>query len=341
MDTQRTALVLGATGGIGGAVAARLGERGWAVRAMHRDPARATASRQLPGIAWIKGDATRPADIGAAAAGAALIVHAVNPPGYRNWEQLVLPMLAGTITAARSSGARILLPGNVYNYGPDAFPTIDEDAPQHPPSRKGAVRVEMEQRLRAAADGGVRTLVVRAGDYFGPGSATAWFSQALVEPGKPILSVRYPGKRGIGHQWAYLPDVAETMVRLVEREDALESFATFHMDGHWDPDGTQMIAAIASAVGDPDLRVKAFPWTLMALASPFWQLARELREMRYLWTTPVRLDNARLRGFLGEEPHTPLEEAVRTTLVGLGCLEAGRVEPEPAQAASLPGSPSR
>jgi hypothetical protein len=40
--------------------------------------------------------------------------------------------------------------------------------------------------------------------------------------------------------------------------------------------------------------------------------------MRYLWRHPVRLDNRRLVAFLGEEPHTPLREAVRTTLVGLG-----------------------
>ena len=50
-----------------------------------------------------------------------VIVHAVNPPGYRNWCKLVLPMLDNTISAARLTGARIVLPGTVYNFGPDAF----------------------------------------------------------------------------------------------------------------------------------------------------------------------------------------------------------------------------
>jgi len=36
----------------------------------------------------------------------------------------------------------------------------------------------------------------------------------------------------------------------------------------------------------------------------------------------VRLDNARLVAFLGEEPHTPLDRALRMTLRGLGCLDA-------------------
>jgi len=42
--------------------------------------------------------------------------------------------------------------------------------------------------------------------------------------------------------------------------------------------------------------------------------------MRYLWRSPVRLDNSKLVRTLGREPHTPLDEALRATLVGQGCL---------------------
>jgi hypothetical protein len=87
---------------------------------------------------------------------------------------------------------------------------------------------------------------------------------------------------------AYLPDVAETIVRLVERESALAAFDTFHMNGHWDADGTQMQAAIRRASGQPELPVKRFPWWLLTLASPLVPMFRELREMRYLWQQPVR-----------------------------------------------------
>ena len=66
----------------------------------------------------------------------------------------------------------------------------------------------------------------------------------------------------------------------------------------------------------------AFPWWLMALAAPFVATLRELREMRYLWRTPVRMDNARLLAVLGHEPHTPLETAVKATLEGMGNLRA-------------------
>src|ERR1022692_1584868 len=69
-------------------------------------------------------------------------------------------------------------------------------------------------------------------------------------------------------------------------------------------------------------RATAFPWWLLTLASPFVATFREIREMRYLWREPVRMDNARLVAALGQEPHTRLDEAVEATLVGLGCLAA-------------------
>ncbi len=316
--TQQTALVLGATGGIGGEVARRLQARGWRIRALHRS-ALAPAVR-ANGYDWIAGDAMHAAQVQAAARGATLIVHAVNPPGYRDWDKLVLPMLDSSIAAAQATGARILLPGTVYNYGPDSFPLLTEDAPQRPLTRKGGIRVEMEQRLQAAAGRGVRSLIVRAGDFFGPHAGNNWFAQGLVKPGKPATVVAYPGVAGIGHQWAYLPDVAETMVQLVERAEALAPFATFHMQGHWDGDGRQMVAAIGRALGRPTLEAKAFPWWALTLGAPFVPLFREMREMRYLWQQPLRMDNAKLLRLLGREPHTPLDQAVRTTLAGLGCL---------------------
>ncbi len=315
---DRTALVLGATGGIGGAVARRLVQSGWAVRALVRDG----RMGYLPeGILPHVGDAMDPASVASAADGAELIVHAVNPPGYRDWEKLVLPMLGNSIGAARKNGARILLPGTVYNYGPDAFPLIGEDAPQKPHTRKGAIRAKMERRLRTAAEAGeIRALVVRAGDYFGPGAANSWFSQGMVKPGRRPDRILNPGAKGIGHQWAYLPDVAETMVQLIESQE-LAPFEAFHMEGHWDATGRQMADAISRALGEPRVGIASLPWPLLRLAALFAQTPRELLEMRYLWSQPVRLDNHRLLSRIGSEPRTPLHQAVRETLRALRCLD--------------------
>jgi nucleoside-diphosphate-sugar epimerase len=321
MTSMSSVLVLGATGGIGGEVARQLRDAGWDVRALQRRGS--TPVEQRDGITWIRGDALSAQDVRVAAAGCSVIVHAVNPPGYRRWSELVLPMLENTIAAASALGATVVLPGTVYNFGPDAFPVLHEDSPQRPRTRKGAIRVEMEQRLSIASKNGARVLIVRAGDFFGPQAGNSWFSQGLVKPGKPVTAVSNPSRRGVGHQWSYIPDVARTMIELLAHRDSLGPFATFHMAGYWDADGTQMAEAIQRVVirrTDRKPRIAAFPWWLLTLASPFVATFREMREIRYLWREPVRMDNARLLAALGREPHTPLEEALEATLIGLGCL---------------------
>ncbi|WP_448168419.1 NAD-dependent epimerase/dehydratase family protein [Burkholderia ambifaria] len=318
--TQRQALVLGASGGIGGEVARQLRDAGWQVRALKRGLDVATVERD--GIAWMRGDALDREAVVRAARGCSVIVHAVNPPGYRNWSGQVLPMIDNTIAAATVAHATVVLPGTIYNYGPDAFPVLREEAPQHPTTRKGAIRVELEQRLQAATAQGVRTIIVRAGDFFGAYAGNNWFGQGLVKAGRPVASISVPGEPGVGHQWAYVPDVARTMVELIERRDTLEPFARFHLGGHWDADGTQMAQAVRRVAQRHGMRptVLRFPWWLVWAAAPFVTTMREMIEMRYLWREPLRMDNARVTAVLGREPVTPLDTAVEAALTGLGCL---------------------
>lgn len=319
----RTALIIGATGGIGGEMTRALLARGWACRAVNRKPEEAARDHAgLGPVEWVQGDAMQASDIIAAAQGVSLIVHAANPPGYRNWKGTAVPMLESSIAAAKSTGALIAFPGTVYNYGPETFPLVDELAPQKPRTRKGKIRVEMEDRLRQASVEGVRVLIVRAGDFFGPHSGkNSWFGQGLVKPGRPLRSIAYPGSRSVGHAWAFLPDLAETFMQLIDRQANLEPFALFHFGGHWFERGEDIARATAAAAGKPAMRIKGFPWAVIYLAAPFVETFREMIEMRYLWKKPLELNNRKLVAFLGHEPHTPTEAALRATLIGLGCLK--------------------
>jgi nucleoside-diphosphate-sugar epimerase len=316
---NRTALILGATGGVGGETARALIAHGWTVRGLTRQP-RTSAD----GVEWITGDALDRDAVLSAARGVSAIVHAVNPPGYRDWGALVLPMLDNSIAAAEATAARLALPGTIYNYDPRHDPIVAEDSAQEPNTKKGAIRVEMERRIQQACGRGMRAVILRAGDFFGPRSGNSWLSQGMVTPGKPVRSIFYPGKRRIGHSWAYLPDVAETFAQLLDRDAALPAFARYHFRGVWDADGSGIVAAIRAATGRPEIKVHGLPWALLPLVAPFNQTMRELIEMRTYWQHPVRLDNSALVALLGEEPHTPLELAMSVTLDALGCLPGNR-----------------
>jgi nucleoside-diphosphate-sugar epimerase len=259
-----------------------------------------------------------PEQVKAAAQGVSVVVHAANPPGYRNWKGLALPMLESSIAAARTAGARLVLPGTVYNFGPDAPALIHERVPQNPVTRKGKIRVAMEQRLREAAEQGTPVLIVRAGDFFGPRAGNSWFSQGLVKPGRPLRSVVYPGKHDASHAWAYLPDLARTIVALLERSADLKPFEVFHFSGHAFGRGVELAEATARAAGIDARRIRRFPWFAIYILAPFIETFREMLEMRDLWQRSLLLDNRKLDAFLGHEPHTPLEQALGETLQGLG-----------------------
>lgn len=306
---MKTALILGASGGVGGETARALVARGWQVRGLTRTP------RSGDGIDWRIGDAMVGSDVLDAAQGVDAIVHAVNPPGYRNWATLVLPMLENSIAAARANDARLALPGTIYNYDPASTPVAHPDSRQAPRSRKGAIRQAMEARID---ESGVRGLILRAGDFFGPRPGSSWLSQGMVRPGKPVTSILSPGFPGVGHAWAYLPDVGETFARLIDRDADLPRFARYHFAGLWDADGAGITDAIRRSVGR-QVPVRRLPWRLLPLIAPFNPTMREMIEMKGYWRHPVRLDNRSLVAFLGAEPHTPIDKAMRATLTALGC----------------------
>jgi nucleoside-diphosphate-sugar epimerase len=314
---ERTALVIGATGGVGGETAVALLSQGWKVRALHRHPEEAAKSAIDPRIEWVKGDAMDASSVVEAARGVTAIVHGANPPGYKNWKGLALPMLESTIAAARAAGARVVLPGTVYNLGPDVLPRVRETAAQNPRTRKGQIRVDMERRLR---ESGVPALIVRAGDFFGPRAKNSWFSQGIVQPGHAVRWLMYPGKPSVGHGWAYLPDLARTIALLLDRSSELEPFAVFHFRGHWFDRGIDICKGVRRAASAPKAPILPFPWFAVYLLAPFVETAREMIEMRWLWKEPLELVNEKLVTFLGEEPHTPVDLALAETLRGLGCV---------------------
>jgi nucleoside-diphosphate-sugar epimerase len=310
---QPTALILGITGAIGGAIATALASRGYAIRALTRG-----GSRKLPlayPVEWLDGDVADRDRVIVAAQGAALIVHAVNPPGYTKWRQIAMPQLANTIAAAQATGATILFPANVYVYNPVSGALVDETTPMAPKTRKGQVRLEMETMLAdAAARHGVRTIAVRAGDFFGPGVTNSWFSQAIAKGGRAAKVLHDLSDPGVGHAWAYVPDLAETFARLADRRDSLAPYEMVHFNGHWTDPGRAMAEATQRVIGRADLPIKPFSRLSIYLGAPFVRFLLEVIEMLWLWRHPLRLNNAKLERLIGPEPHTPLADAIAATL---------------------------
>lgn len=297
--------ILGITGGVGSRVAEAFLAAGHTVTALARDPSRVAPAA---GLTLLKGDANNPADLDRAVAGADAVFHGLNLP-YQHWDPGMVDLTAKVLAAAERADATLLFPSNLYGLGPDFSAPLTEQGRYEPISRKGALRNRLEAMLQASS---APTILLRAGDFFGGPGASAWVHHLTVSA-RTGGALQYPANPDTLHSWAYLPDVAATFVRLAERRAELPPHAVFHFEGHI-VDGHTFTRAARAALGDPDRRVKAFPWLWMQLARPFVPMVRELFEMRYLWDQPVRMDGSKLRAFLGDVPHTPFEEALAAYL---------------------------
>ena len=304
-----TVLILGAAGRIGQVLTAAFADAGWQVRAQARK-ALPDALVNHPRVQAVRCDATdRPALI-QAAQGASVVVNALNPL-YTEWDRLALPLADVALQVARASGALLMLPGNVYNFGRELPPLLSSTTPERGDTPKARIRIEMEARLAAAALEGVDSVVIRAGDFFGgPGTGT-WLDMAMTSKLAKGQFV-YPGNPGIAHAWAYLPDLAQTFVRVAEKRAELAGHHSLHFKGHT-LTGNEFKAATETLLGRP-LRSGSMPWWLMRLAAPFAPMLREVLAMRYLWERPHALDDSALRALIGRVPHTPLPQALRATL---------------------------
>lgn len=317
--TARTVLVLGANGRLGAAATAAFAEAGWRVLAQTR-----RTPTNLPlGAEPLLAPLDDPEGLAKAAAGAAVVVHAVNPL-YTDWEDQLLPLARSGMDVAARLGALFMLPGNVYAFGEGMPAILSEDTPEQPTCGKGRLRAALEAEIRARAEAGrFRAVIVRAGDFYGSGEGS-WLDLSIIKSLKRGRLV-YPGPLDVPHAWAYLPDLARTFVAVAETSLGRDgpAFETLHFEGHT-LTGAQLLDLIESAACELGLapakgwRRGGMPWEFIRLAGLFAPMLRAVAEMSFLWRIPHALDGARLNARIGPLPMTPPAEAIRQALIDLG-----------------------
>jgi nucleoside-diphosphate-sugar epimerase len=307
-NTTDRVLVLGAGGRFGAAAAAAFRDAGWKVRGLVRPGRTGHVPR---GVAPIEA-VTRDEAI-KAAEDCSIVVNALNPV-ITKWQQNALSLAYGAIAAAEENGATLMFPGSVWNFGRGMPPLIDESTPMQPTTRKGAMRVEIEQRIREACDRGMRAIILRSGDFFGAGRGS-WLDLVVLKD-LNHNRITYPGPLDVVHPWAYLPDLTTAFVRLATIRDRLEPFEAFGFPGHT-LTGQQLVSTIEQ-ITDATFNVRRMSWWLLKTFGRVLAIGRELAELEYLWRVPHAISGDKLKAAIGEIPHTPLVKALTLSLRDLG-----------------------
>lgn len=299
-------VVLGASGGAGNAIARALHEAGHEVRGVNR-----SGRADLPaGVETVAADIGEESELTAAAAGAAVVYMAAQPP-YHRWPEEFPIMLGRVVAATAAAGAKLIMVDNLYGYGPNAG-TITEDTAERATDRKGTVRREMTEVLMAAHDSGrLRVAIGRASDYFGPRGDNSGITAVAIQPAAAGRKLRWMGSLDAPHSVAYLPDVARAYVTLGTSDKA---------DGeiwilpHANPiTGRQFLEMVNSALPEPS-KTGVVPTAMLRMAAPFHKISKESLAIAYQWTDPFVADAGKFHSILGPFEVTPLDDAVRATV---------------------------
>ncbi|GGD22198.1 NAD-dependent epimerase/dehydratase family protein [Sinisalibacter lacisalsi] len=282
----QTVLILGGKGRFGRHATQAFENAGWQVRQFNRAKDNLATAMQ----------------------GADVVVMGWNPPGYHLWARQLVALHKEVAKAARAAGATVILPGNVYVYGPEASSPWTAETPHLARNPLGRLRIAAEDAYRAA---GTRTIILRCGDFIDGENSGNWFESHIARKAHNG-QIRYPGDPTVPHAWAYLPDAARAAVALSQQRDRLNRFEDVPFPGYT-LSGDDLAAAISRAIGIK-ITVRSFNWGLMRLLRPFVPVLGGLFEMRYLWSLPQELDGGRLAALLPDFEPTPIEAALSAAL---------------------------
>ena len=229
-------------------------------------------------------------------------------PAYTGWPQTLPPLFRSILTAAERSGARYVMLGNLYAYGPVTGP-VTEDLPLLATGPKGRTRALMWQEALAAHTAGrVRATEVRAGQFLGPGAVSSFTLTVApnVLAGQLVLT---PAAIDTSTGYTSIRDAARALVTLARADDADEVFGRAWHAPATNATVREVATVLAKQAGAPTPRLETLTerdLALLSLTSPIWA---EFEETSHMSHQDFLVDSSRIRERFGLTP-TPLEEVL-------------------------------
>jgi nucleoside-diphosphate-sugar epimerase len=303
MHSNELHVVFG-TGPAGTSIARALLTRGHQVRMVNR-----SGRGTLTGVAFVAGDAYDPASVAALTAGATTVYQAAQP-AYHQWVTHFPPLQRSLIAGVAQSGARLAVVENLYMYGAVDGP-IHEELPYTAHTRKGQVRARMAEELQAAHNGGtLRTVSVRASDFYGPGVLQSALGErvfAAAIAGKPAEAI---SQLDVLHSYTYIGDLGEALVRVAETDEAYGR--AWHVPNAAPLSQREVLTLLFAELGLPP-KISLINGTALRLAGLFIPAAREMIELLYEFQRPFIVDSSAYVAAFGGHA-TPIRTGLQQTL---------------------------
>lgn len=216
------ALVTGATGLIGGAVARRLAAAGHSVVGLARSDASAAKLTDL-GYQAIHGDLADAASVARAAQGVDAVVHAASP-NDQNTAAYDEAATRAIVDALRGASKRFVYTSGCLVYGSTGDTPATEDSPLHPVELV-QFRQSLEAEILGSVDDGVHPIVIRPAWVYGDRGGTAMMMYGAA---RKHGAARYVGDGQNRWTTVHADDLADLYLLALDRAPAASIFNGAH-----------------------------------------------------------------------------------------------------------------
>lgn len=231
------------------------------------------------------------------------------------WQEKWPVFMKEVIDSCIQQNAKLAFFDNVYMYAADEIPHMTEQSAINPPSRKGKVRAHIrEMILNAAEKKGLKALIARSADFYGPGSANSAFNlmvaNKLVKDKRALVF----GNADKIHTYTYVPDAARAIAVLGNTDDAYNQ--EWHVPTTKEPlTNRDWINKLAGML-NKEAKIQSVPIWMIKLMGLFVPLMRELPEMHYQFEQDYIFDSSKFEKRFGIKP-TPPDEGLRELVKSL------------------------
>lgn len=307
-----THLILGFTGGIGHAVAVALSKRNTPIKVLVRNADKAKKYADgINNLEIIQGDAGNLDDLKKVFQEISVVHYCVNIP-YQNWEKEALPLFKKCVDMAIEYQIKLVFPGNVYVYGSAKYNPVDEKHPHAAHTKKGQIRMEMEEMMVLAnQDHGLQYTVVRMPDFYGPFVVNG-FSEELYINAIKGKAVRWIGDLNTEIELIYIEDGGEAMV--LAALDGKSNGEVFNIPGIAATTAQKYLSEIVKTAGTNSKTSTLNSNFLFKIIGLFIPVVKELVEMLYLKREKLILDGKKFTEVLGPLPVTEYKVGIKNTV---------------------------
>ncbi len=196
------------------------------------------------------------------------------------WQEQWPIVMKNVIDACLRHNSKLVFFDNVYVYDKNAIPNMTEDSQMSPPSKKGAVRLQIIELInKAMANSNLKALIARSADFYGPGSKNGVLNVLVLDPVSKGKKANWQADLNKIHSFTYTIDAAKATALLGNTDSAYNQ--VWHLPTSSERLTGKQFIDMANGIRKQKSSYRLLSPFILSLGGLFDKTIKELGEMQY------------------------------------------------------------